>query len=638
MSRSGSSPSAGSSSSLPKLLKTKTLAHIGNNPYWLSVSGNVLYVLFTVDRIVRAYDVTDPSAPTLLGTSPLLGASPAYIAAVGTDVFVTDQTDLTLKVINASNPAAMSVTATFAYSSGGTGGGRCALDDTGNKIFIGGPENGVNANKAVLVDVTTRATPATLGTITTGATHRGVAYLGNSRWAISSRDDATVKLINATTPGSMAVESTITPTNGNTTTPIAYDSTTSTLYVGQYQGGGGSGGWLEAWNVSNTASPTQRSAVNIGIGSEQIAILGSRAFVGLRFSAKLAVVDITNPAGMSIVATIAPGGTTTPGAAAKGGYAYIPAAGDPQNGQLHVIAVEQPLDVILSGVQGAIDANQSSIINAGLFGDQSDGAAKLDGTATVGWASKSGSTYTMTRSCYLSSLTIDAGVTLKPAGYAIVVAGDFSNAGTISHDGNAGTSAGVAGATTASAHYAGGQAGGAGNTGAGTAGTNAGGGLGAGNGGAGGAGSSGAAGGGGSGASGNVWELRVPQVALSGVAMQGGSVRAISGGAGGGGGGGDGTNKGGGGGSGGGPIFIFVKGRYTNTGTLTAKGGDGGAGQGGNAGGGGSGGGGVIIVYTTATSTLGTATAAAGTPGAGVGTGAGGNSGAAGQTFNYVVQ
>jgi hypothetical protein len=289
----------------------------------------------------------------------------------------------------------------------------------------------------------------------------------------------------------------------------------------------------------------------------------------------------------------------------------------------------------------AIGGGGSSFYS-GVFGDGTDGSATLDGTATVAWASKSGSTYTMTRDCHTTALTISSGATLIPGPWRIFCQGTVTNAGTISADGNAGNANGTAGAASAlGGPIYGGSPGGAGNTGAGTAGGQLGSRIGMSAGGAGGAGASGAAGGTGfSTAPTGVATLKPPQIIMTGaISWNGGASSFLGGGPGGGGGGGDGTNKGGGGGGGAGIIPILAA-AFTNTGTLTAKGGAGGTPTTGNCGGGGGGAGGLILIYTRSAATgLPTAASACtgGAAGSGVGTGSAGVAGGVGSVMNAVL-
>jgi hypothetical protein len=272
----------------------------------------------------------------------------------------------------------------------------------------------------------------------------------------------------------------------------------------------------------------------------------------------------------------------------------------------------------------------------GLFGDGSSGAVTLDGTVTVPWAAKAGSTYTMNSDCFCTSLTINSTVILIPNGYRIFCQGTVTNNGTVRVLGiNATSSAGAA--SGASGTIRGGISGGAGGSAAaGTAGAG-GGAPGTATSGSGGAGSATAGGAGGASSTTNTSFYRTAGPLLTGIYNIFGSVVSLTGGPGAGGGGGDGVNSGGGGGGGGGTVVIAAW-SVVNNGTISVAGGNGFTPVTGNCGGGGSGSGGLIWILTLTAWTAGTTVITAGTPGSGVGTGAAGTAGGNGFIQNLVVQ
>ena len=230
--------------------------------------------------------------------------------------------------------------------------------------------------------------------------------------------------------------------------------------------------------------------------------------------------------------------------------------------------------------------------------------------------------YTLNQDIYVSTLTVNSGITLNTAGNRIFCQGTVTNNGTIK---GVGASASEATGGTNITNYAiGGSntAGGNGATGNGAAGTGTATAY-ASNGGQGGNGSSGtggilykSAGPNGS--------LVVPHVLLSGVVWSYGSAYQIGTGLPGGGGGGDGTNAGGGGGAGG-HLILIIANALVNNGVIQSVGGNGAPGTGGNSGGGGGGSAGAVIIYTkSAVSGTGSMASTPGTPGAGVGTGTAG--------------
>lgn len=275
----------------------------------------------------------------------------------------------------------------------------------------------------------------------------------------------------------------------------------------------------------------------------------------------------------------------------------------------------------------------------GQYGNGSGGDFTVTGTTTL------------TAEMYYDNLTVNAGGTLKPAGYRIFVKSALTIAatGSINDDGNS-ASGTTQGAALVARAFLGGAAG------AGSAGRTI---QGIGGGGSGTASSSyndsgvapsGGRGGDGSatytGGNAGVATILSPNPQRANGCWQAGrpygSTSFWTGGAGGGAGGlkvtAPDTPTSGGGGSGGGAVWIAAK-TVSNSGTISANGGNGGDAAGGTAnsagGGGGGGGGGLVWLITdTTASSVGTVTANAGNGGAGSGTGAAaGNNGNAGSVI-----
>lgn len=271
----------------------------------------------------------------------------------------------------------------------------------------------------------------------------------------------------------------------------------------------------------------------------------------------------------------------------------------------------------------------------GMFGDGSDG--------TFTYVT-SGTPYTIAREWNYADLTIQAGATVKPAGFRIFARGTLTNAGSFNDDGLAAVGS-TLGAALAARQFLGAQSGagaaGRNTTGAGAAGSaitsSSYGSLGVmPTGGTGGQGDGGNVGGAGGAATpgSSRW---------ASLLVYGRGATAVNGGSGGGAGGcqvGTGTATSGGGGSGGGDVYIAA--RYiVNTGTISAIGGKGGdavaTGNGAAGGGGGGGGGHVgIITMTPSASIGGVVSAAGGSGGAAAGTGTVGNGGTAG-SVSYLI-
>ena len=307
--------------------------------------------------------------------------------------------------------------------------------------------------------------------------------------------------------------------------------------------------------------------------------------------------------------------------------------------------------VVTTDAYGRITAASTGPASVLLdYGFGRDGSATLDGTATVSWATKSGSIYIVSRDVYCTNLTVNAGVTLRTNSWRVFCNATLTNLGTIERQpttsgGNASGSTGGAGiwagGNSSVGSYPTAVAGANGTTGNGvnTSPTSSTGDGGTGGGtGLSGTGATGSAGGGFGSVGVNRFTIGyvTNSLALANIFVQGGSP-----GYGGSSGGGDGTNTGGGGGgagAGGGVVALFCK-SFNNQGTIRANGVNGGNGGtpaagncGGGSGGGGGGGGLVYIICDTKVNT-GTITCnggSGGTGGSGIGTGTSGAAGLAG--------
>jgi hypothetical protein len=276
-----------------------------------------------------------------------------------------------------------------------------------------------------------------------------------------------------------------------------------------------------------------------------------------------------------------------------------------------------------------------------MYGTGIDGDVTLDGVSTPSWATRSGSTYTLTRDVDARVLTFTGvGTTLKPGDFRLRC---WKGVGEIDHfindNGNdaSGTTAGAALTATGTLRR-GATAGAVGKSSAGT-GTNAGNNTAVGYAARGGAG--GAVGGTAGGTSGTVASVAATSgIATNGVYMltgwlgtaSGPTAQALGGGSGGGGGAVGASGTSGAGGGGGGRCLVWML-ECDFAGTISADGGAGSNASAGDAGGGGGGGGGEAVLYTEALVRTPTVRANGGTGGAGFGTGSSGVAGTAGRAL-----
>jgi hypothetical protein len=332
-----------------------------------------------------------------------------------------------------------------------------------------------------------------------------------------------------------------------------------------------------------------------------------------------------------------------------------------------------------TGNNGAAGANGPGLLNVVLpldsvtgnpfswvYGDGSDGTVVFDGTTANAFSTLSGSTYTLTRDCFLASgSVINSGVTVVVGGFNTTLAnpqafrmfckGTLTNNGTISNNGaNGSQTSAYLGSAAQQGTVAGPSRGGPGASGAGTPYYVQSGSWGGGSGGGGGKGTSAASQANATG--GNVTNGVVNMIprgaqAILGVSMDAGSWTMFGQGGSGGGGTADGTNIAGSGGQGGG-IVLIASVAFVNNGVVQALGGTGGSPTTGACGAGGGGGGGMVLFVTAGPVTgTGSTNTAGGIGGTGTNTAAGhgqitintvssttdGNNGTAGGVLNVLV-
>lgn len=370
-----------------------------------------------------------------------------------------------------------------------------------------------------------------------------------------------------------------------------------------------------------------------------------------------------------------------PGPAPSGtGFAYV-IGGTLQDPAISGTAATALLDVFTSGLKGLVPASGGGTANYlradGTFAVPSgsvtpsgltyflstghDGAVTFDGSTTILGLVPSASVYTLTRDIFVSSMTVDSGVTIKTNNFRIFCTGTLTNNGTIANNGNSGSGAGAGAATTVQLYGATSPGGAGSNNSNGAPGgnsgslprfpgvvtnsTNLGGAVAT-------AGTNGNVpfrGGGGGGANATRTGGSAGTTQLQGDGVGGPSMQSIlrgtpeqsatrwTFGSGGGGGGGLAIGSGGGGGAGGGLCTVTAA-MMTGSGAFEAKGGNGGnanTGGGTGAGGGGGGGGGLVyLAYGTRAGSW-TTSIVGGTGGTGNSGGGAGGTGADG--FAYLL-
>lgn len=314
----------------PTLMLSNATATNGVNagpgrPY---IAGRYMFVPCNLSARVEAYDLIDRDVPAYVGFVTV-GAGPTWIKGRGKYIFVADGNG-TIKSVDVSNPAAMTVVQTFAFTVGA--GGAQRMDLRGRYLLIGGPESGGNANKLTLLDTANPASMSEAGFVTVGSTHRHIAALDSTHFALASRDTNTLYIIDTSNPAAPASVGSL--LLSGTLTPLATDPnfTNDRPYV--YAIGYGDGKFYVV-DCVDPANPRKAGEATISLHAEDVVIVGRYALVSTRDSYAVNVVDIANPARPLLVQSFAiPGTPRMDRLAYSNGRIYVP---DQTNSTINVI-------------------------------------------------------------------------------------------------------------------------------------------------------------------------------------------------------------------------------------------------------------------------------------------------------------
>ncbi len=263
------------------------------------------------------WDITRPSAPVKLGTLTI-STGVVSVKVSGKYAFVVNGTNNQVYVINVSNPASPTLSATIGASiSLGTLNQVNAAAIQGRYLYIAGSTPG---NNYILVyDIANPSSPQYVANVTEAQGVDSLAIQGTYLYATVAATG--LQIVDISNPAS--------PINKGA---LASSLATNTVIVqGRYAYLAG-GTTLQAVNVSNPTSPASVGTVTLDSSESNIVLQGKYIYAAISSSHELQVVNVSNPASMSIAGTIATG-TEVRSVALSGNYAYV---SDYTNGKLLV--------------------------------------------------------------------------------------------------------------------------------------------------------------------------------------------------------------------------------------------------------------------------------------------------------------
>ncbi len=287
------------------------------SPKAIFVRDRYAYVVNSAYNYFLVYDVSNPestSFPDAGGSGALqIGSGLQSVYVQGRYAYVIDKTGSKLYVVDVSNPASP----TLVNGSGNsTGGSPMSVYVQGRYAFV---TNSAGAMQAF--DISNPASPSLSGFVYTGGGTDVVSsiYVQGRYAYVTDQTGSKLYVVDVSNPASMTVvNGTGTATGGG---PDAVYVQSKYVFVTNGYGA------MQAFDISNPASPSLSGFVYTGGGTDVVSsiyVQGRYAYVTDQTGSKLYVVDVSNPASMTVVnGTGTATGTSPTAIFVQGQYAYI---------------------------------------------------------------------------------------------------------------------------------------------------------------------------------------------------------------------------------------------------------------------------------------------------------------------------
>ncbi len=281
-------------SGMTPILAGSTSGVSSSSPTSLFVSGRYAYTVNKAYNYLLVFDVSNPNSasfPYAGGSGSLaFGTGLQAVYVQGKYAYVVDGTGSKLYVVDVSNPASMTVV-------NGTG---TATATGPNSIYVQGRYAYITNSSGAIqsFDISNPASPSSPGFVYTGGGSDVVSsiYVQGRYAYVTDQTAAKLYVVDVSNPASMAV------VNG---TGTATGTGPNSVYVqGKYAYVSNSSGAIQSFDISNPASPSLSGFVYTGGGSDVVSsinVQGRYAYVTDQTAAKLYVVDVSNPASMTVV-------------------------------------------------------------------------------------------------------------------------------------------------------------------------------------------------------------------------------------------------------------------------------------------------------------------------------------------------
>lgn len=273
-----------------------------NDGLKIQVQGNYAYIVRndgTPDFII--VDFSNTVSPAIVGSLSLSGI-PNNIYVSGNYAYVSSSDNAQeLQIINIANPALPSVVGTF--DAAGTSDGR-GIYVSGNTAYLG--KISQTGADLFTINVANPASPSLLGSLDLAGNCNEVYVSGNYSYIASSHNNQELQVVNVTNPASLSLTGFYNPA-GNTDA-FTLSGQGNFIYLGR-------GNVLYAINVSTPATPTLSGSIGTPGTTYDVSLNTAGGGIYLfvtngSATQELQVVNISNPASMSIFGTFDPPGNS----------------------------------------------------------------------------------------------------------------------------------------------------------------------------------------------------------------------------------------------------------------------------------------------------------------------------------------
>lgn len=271
-----------------------------NDALKVATQGNYAYLVRndgTPDFVIL--DISNPSAPTQVGSLSLTGA-PTNIAVNGNYAYVsTTNTAGELAIINIATPSAPVLAGT--YDAPGTAVGQ-GVAVVGNTAYLSRAANG-GLNEFVVVSVANPASPFYLGGYGSGVSMREIYMSGNTAFVVT--DTGRLFELSVAIPALIGLS--LNYNLAGTGTAVTIDGSGIYLYIGR-------GTSLLVYNMATLLAPALLSNTTVSGTVNDVAIdsTATNLFLGTNnTTAEFQAYTVTNPAAPVLLSTFDIPGTTS---------------------------------------------------------------------------------------------------------------------------------------------------------------------------------------------------------------------------------------------------------------------------------------------------------------------------------------